>query len=317
MQKYIINTGNFEASNESDLHFNFKGESLVTNDPLTKQKIEQSMYGDILFGNFSEGIITFDVLFKEVFLDTRAGIILNYRNQNGEISCYQVGIKNQYCGYAVDYFNGKSWEFKVSGGAGTHIQPNVTYSICVKVYGSKIALEINGIKVLEYTNFITNFPGAWGIYICNGAEAKIDKIKVNIRQSKVFCVMKFESDFNELYQDVIKPQCEQFGLQAIRADEYYTSTPIISDITRDISEASIIICDITMDNPNVFYELGYAHALQKTTILLADKEKRKQLPFDISGYRTIFYSNTIAGKKQIEEALCGYIETIVGQIDAY
>ena len=65
-----------------------------------------------------------------------------------------------------------------------------------------------------------------------------------------------------------------------------------------------------MDNPNVFYELGYAHALQKPTILLADIDKRDRLPFDISGYRTIFYSNTIAGKKEIESHLRKYMENI-------
>ena len=76
--------------------------------------------------------------------------------------------------------------------------------------------------------------------------------------------------------------------------------------------ASIIIADITMDNPNVFYELGYSHAIGKNTILLADAEKRQKMPFDISGFRTIFYSNSIAGKREIERNLNNYIETIKG-----
>jgi nucleoside 2-deoxyribosyltransferase len=65
-----------------------------------------------------------------------------------------------------------------------------------------------------------------------------------------------------------------------------------------------------MDNPNVFYELGYAHALNKPTILLADINKRDRLPFDISGYRTVFYENSIGGKKEIEKKLRKYIENI-------
>jgi hypothetical protein len=47
--------------------------------------------------------------------------------------------------------------------------------------------------------------------------------------------------------------------------------------------------------------LGYAHALRKPTILLADRDK--QLPFDISGYRCLFYENTIGGKAKVEEGL--------------
>ena len=88
---------------------------------------------------------------------------------------------------------------------------------------------------------------------------------------------------------------------------------ILQDIIQDISNASIIIADVTMDNPNVFYELGFAHALKKPTILLADIEKREKLPFDISGYRTIFYSNTIGGKSEIEETLIRYLKTILGK----
>ena len=46
-------------------------------------------------------------------------------------------------------------------------------------------------------------------------------------------------------------------------------------------------------NANVFYELGYAHALNKPTILLANR-LTEELPFDISGYRVIFYDDRLA-----------------------
>ena len=122
--------------------------------------------------------------------------------------------------------------------------------------------------------------------------------------------MKFEKDFDELYNEVISPKFKDYGYETIRADECYTSTPIINDIVKEINDASVIIADITMDNPNVFYELGYSHALGKTTILLADINKRDKLPFDISGFRTIFYENSIGGKKEIEKTLSKYIENI-------
>jgi hypothetical protein len=63
----------------------------------------------------------------------------------------------------------------------------------------------------------------------------------------------------------------------------------------------LIVAEVTPPNQNVFSELGYAHALGKPTILLA--ERGKQLPFDISGSRVLFYDNTIGGKTHVEEGL--------------
>ena len=64
--------------------------------------------------------------------------------------------------------------------------------------------------------------------------------------------------------------------------------------------------------PNVFYELGYAHALGKPTILLA--ERGRELPFDIRGYRCIFYDNTIGGKAAVETNLKKHLENIKGTV---
>ena len=55
------------------------------------------------------------------------------------------------------------------------------------------------------------------------------------------------------------------------------------------------------ENANVFYEVGYAHARETPTILLA--RRGEQLPFYVSGYRTIFYENTISGKDDVASDL--------------
>jgi len=56
---------------------------------------------------------------------------------------------------------------------------------------------------------------------------------------------------------------------------------------RSIQESSFLIADITPDNPNVFYEVGYAHGLKKPTILLSDR-RRDNLPFDCPGFGYCF-----------------------------
>ena len=84
---------------------------------------------------------------------------------------------------------------------------------------------------------------------------------------------------------------------------------MIEDIVKAIRGASVVIADITPDNPSVFYEVGYSHALAKPTILLSDR-KRGKLPFDVSGFRTLFYDNTIGGKSAVEAALQRHLQAL-------
>lgn len=308
---YVIVSGQFQKSNDDRMGFDFLGGTFEWFNTQTQNNENHSASGEILFGDFREGTISFDVLFEGVFSDTLVGVLLNYTNRNGSLSFYRISIRNLGCGWLVEHYSGKGGEMPAFGGQPNAIFPQTQYSICVEIRSGTARLYLNGIKILEYINLANDFSGICGINVINGSLTHISNIKIKPKKPKVFCVMKFEKDFDDLYKDVIKPQCDELGLQAVRADEYYTSSPIIQDIVNEIGEASIIICDVTMDNPNVFYELGYAHALQKPIILLADKDKRERLPFDISGYRTIFYSNTIAGKNKIEEDLRNYITTII------
>jgi nucleoside 2-deoxyribosyltransferase len=100
-------------------------------------------------------------------------------------------------------------------------------------------------------------------------------------------------------------------VDAKRADEVYGPGVIIADIVKQIVESKLIIAEITPANPNVYYEIGYAHALGKPTILIA--EKATELPFDVSPFRVLFYENTIAGKKRIEDGLRRHLESILGR----
>lgn len=83
--------------------------------------------------------------------------------------------------------------------------------------------------------------------------------------------------------------------QALRAPEFIvsraddTSVYMITDkIISAIEEAPLCVCDLSFHNPNVFYELGLRHALEKPVILIANEGT--VLPFDTSGFPTIFYN---------------------------
>ncbi len=124
--------------------------------------------------------------------------------------------------------------------------------------------------------------------------------------------MQFTERYLGLYNEVIKKvaESEQFKLKAYHAGETFGRV-ILQDIIRGLEEARVVIAEITPANKNVFYELGYAHALKKTTILLVEKDHVDELAFDLKGYRCIVYENTIGGKQHVQTELEKHLQSIL------
>lgn len=99
-------------------------------------------------------------------------------------------------------------------------------------------------------------------------------------------------DFDNRYDDIIQPAIEAFGLKAYRVDRDPSVEIAISVIEERIREATIIIAEISIDNPNVWFELGYAMALGKSVIMLCDNTYRNgKIPFDIRHRNILLYSS--------------------------
>jgi hypothetical protein len=128
--------------------------------------------------------------------------------------------------------------------------------------------------------------GSSGVWAIGPNNIRFSRFFVKQEQPKIFVVMQFTEPFNELYSDVIVPVVKKAGFKVVRADETYGPGIIIADIVQQISSASAIIADITPNNPNVYWEVGYAHALAKPTVLIAERETK--LPFDVSPFRTLY-----------------------------
>jgi len=123
--------------------------------------------------------------------------------------------------------------------------------------------------------------------------------------------MQFAEPYDTFYREVIQRQAEAAGFDVVRIDEKAGPGVIFQDIQREIEQAEIVIAEITPANPNVFYELGYAHALGKPTILLAQRDS--ELPFDIRSFRVVFYNDTIGGKVEVERSLRRHLEAIAAK----
>lgn len=129
---------------------------------------------------------------------------------------------------------------------------------------------------------------------------------------KAFVIMPFENDVaNAIYRLSTVPICEEFNLEVQRADEIFTTNPVLDDILSAIKEATVIIADISGKNPNVFYELGISHLLKQTQTIMITQDDFNQLPFDISHFRIIQYRNTIAGKTRYEKQLRLTLQSIL------
>ena len=108
----------------------------------------------------------------------------------------------------------------------------------------------------------------------------------------VFVLMPFAEDFDDVYKLGIKPACENVGAYAERVDEQLFVGSITQRIYNQISKAEVIVADMTGRSPNVFYEVGYAHALGKPVVLLA--RHAEDIPFDLKDYPHVVYAGRIA-----------------------
>ena len=103
-----------------------------------------------------------------------------------------------------------------------------------------------------------------------------------------FVIMPFDEEFKPIYKRFIKPVLEETGYKVKRADDIESQRNILRDILEGIHSSDLIVADLTTSNPNVFYELGLAHALGKSAILVT--QSIEDVPFDLHSYRLLKYS---------------------------
>lgn len=117
---------------------------------------------------------------------------------------------------------------------------------------------------------------------------RVTELEGTVAESLCFVLMPFRNDLTDVYSKGIKPVAEAAGLRCERADEIATPGVILEQIDERIRRAQVVVADLTGANPNVTQELGYARALQKPIVLLA--QETRGLPFDVQHFRVLQYS---------------------------
>lgn len=256
----------------------------------------------------ADGTIRVNVTFlDEPEPDSAARVVIGFDAETG--AHFSIGLGGYRSLYLIDEFKpGTGWGAIRSAGNIESAKAGHTYELTVAVLGQYVALSVDGVEVMEWELPHPLIGTQVGLFSYGERKVKFSRFSLEAQAPNAFIVMQFGEPFDTLYEEVIRPVTQQAGFEAHRADDIYRPGVILRDIIQSIHDASVIIAEITPANPNVFYELGFAHARGKPTILLAEKDR--ELPFDISGFRCIFYDDSIGGKRRVEGELEKHLAAI-------
>lgn len=129
----------------------------------------------------------------------------------------------------------------------------------------------------------------------------------------VFVVMPFNPALRDVYDLGIKPAAEMAGAYAERVDEQHFTTAISERVLNQISRADAVVADMTGKNPNVLYEVGYAHALGKSVVMVT-QDDFKDLPFDVNHFHHTAYKREDV--KSLRDNLSPKIAAAISEADA-
>ena len=127
-----------------------------------------------------------------------------------------------------------------------------------------------------------------------------------------FIIQPFDRDrFDKRYKDTFKPAIEAAGLEPYRVDQDPAAAIPINEIEAGIRRAEVCLAEVTTDNPNVWFELGYAIATRKPVVIVCD-EKRERFPFDIQHRNIIHYkSDSISDFSALADKITSSVKAVI------
>ncbi|WP_421076801.1 hypothetical protein [Microbacterium sp. IO18] len=111
---------------------------------------------------------------------------------------------------------------------------------------------------------------------------------------------RWYDDNVRMWEDVFEAACEELDLRAVRADKISESGEITEQIFTFLRDADVVIADVSGANPNVMYELGLRHTLDRPTVIVGEYDR---LPFDVNTIRTIQFRRTEGGLIDLRDSL--------------
>lgn len=110
--------------------------------------------------------------------------------------------------------------------------------------------------------------------------------------ARCFVIQPFDEGnrYDKRYTDVFEPAIKDAKLEPYRVDQDPSVSVPIVEIERGIEASDVCLVEITTDNPNVWFELGYAIARKREVVLVCSTERISRFPFDVQHRNIIKYS---------------------------
>lgn len=242
--------------------------------------------------------------------ETTGGLVIGYSAVNAPYVAGQIGAYDK--AYSIsEYRPNFGWSAIASAGLLRNLSIEAAHDLELRLQGQSLSMTVNNVNVL---NVLLRQPlegRAAGLFAWGHGEVTFEDTFVQTTRPRVFVMMPFSEPFDTLYREVIKPVAEeQLGFEITRVDEIQAPGIILQDIQRQIASSHAVVAEISTRNPNVFYELGYAHALDKPAVLLVRRQDSSEVPFDLRSYRAIYYDDSIGGKRIVERNLRAHLEAV-------
>ena len=138
------------------------------------------------------------------------------------------------------------------------------------------------------------------------------------QHADVFVLMPFKTKLAAIYSKHLKQMAGELGLRMLRADEVFSPKPFMEKVWDGICAAQLILADCTEKNPNVFYEIGMAHAVGKKVVLITRSDR--DVPSDIKHFDYIHYNYDPEGVEALIERLRQFLSAhfaSAARIEAY
>ncbi|KDN29418.1 hypothetical protein VFDL14_14685 [Vibrio fortis] len=124
--------------------------------------------------------------------------------------------------------------------------------------------------------------------------------KFEVKSNQVFVLTPMNKDFYEDYAWVEESFLKHKFL-CVKGDDVMVQSNLLSHIIKEIASSRFVVANISGRNPNVFYELGIAHAMGKDVLLIARNEK--DITFDLSSSQVIVYKSKAQLERSVSEWL--------------
>lgn len=107
---------------------------------------------------------------------------------------------------------------------------------------------------------------------------------------RCFVIQPFDGgDFDARYDQVLAPAVIAAGLEPYRVDRDPGAIIPIQEIEDQIRAARICLADISLDNPNVWFELGFAFAAERQVVMICADVRPTRYPFDVQHRHILKY----------------------------